>query len=72
MTAIVLDCEAIAFVDITAVRMLRDLAGDLSDENVQLVLAKELGQVRDIMDRDADALTVYPTVQAAVDALHTE
>ncbi|HEX5095735.1 MAG TPA: SulP family inorganic anion transporter [Acidimicrobiia bacterium] len=70
--AIVLDAESIAFIDVTAVRMLRELAEDLATRKIQLVLAHEIGQVRDVMRRESgeeSALAVYPTIQAAVDAL---
>jgi high affinity sulfate transporter 1 len=70
--AVVLDAETIAFVDITAVRMLRELAGDLKAASVRLAIAHEIGQVRDLIsngDGDAATVPVYPTIQAAVDAM---
>jgi high affinity sulfate transporter 1 len=72
--AVVLDAEAIAFVDITAVRMLRELAGDLTAAGVRLAIAHEIGQVRDLITNEGDdavVVSVYPTVQSAVDALRT-
>lgn len=52
--------------------MLEQLAGDLERNGTQLVLARDTGSVRDVLDRAQDAnatVATYPTVQAAVDAL---
>ena len=70
--AIVLDAESIPSIDVTAVRMLTDLADDLDRRGVRLVLAHDIGQVRDLIRRaeGEEALRrVYPTVQDAVDAV---
>jgi sulfate permease, SulP family len=69
--AIVLDAEAIAFVDVSAADMLRELPEQLQRERVHFFLARDIGQVRDVMRRtpgEPEAERVYPTVQAAVDA----
>ncbi len=69
---LVLDAESVAFVDVTAVRMLEELAADLSAVGVQLALAHDIGQVRDMVNRgirDEGAIDVYRSVQDAVDAL---
>ena len=50
---VVLDAEAIAFVDITAVRMLDELADDLAVTGQQLVIAHDLGQVGDLLAANA-------------------
>ena len=50
---VVLDAESIAFIDITAVRMLDELADDLARDGQQLVLAHDLGQVGDLLGRRA-------------------
>ena len=47
--AVVLDCETMPFVDVTAARMLNQLAADLHRHGVRLVLAGEIGQVRDMV-----------------------
>jgi high affinity sulfate transporter 1 len=70
--ALVLDAETVPFIDVTAITMLEQLADDLRRQGVQLVLARDIGAVRDVLSRaeDSDApLPTYPTVQAAVDAL---
>jgi SulP family sulfate permease len=69
--AVVLDASAIAFVDVTAVEMLDQLSDDLKTRNVRLLIARDVGQVRDVLGRagaDAALQRVFPTVQAAVDA----
>ena len=68
--AIVLDAETVPFIDVTAAEMLAETAEDLGRRGVRLVLARDLGQVRDILRAEGEAtLTAYPTVQAAVEAL---
>ena len=49
ITAVVLDCETMPSVDVTAARMLNQLAADLHRQGVRLVLAGEIGQVRDMV-----------------------
>jgi high affinity sulfate transporter 1 len=69
---VVLDCESVPFVDVTAAEMIERLRTVLAGQGKQLVLARDIGQVRDVLGRagdDVDATTVYPTVAAAVDAV---
>ena len=69
--AVVLDAGTIPFVDVTAARMFGELAGDLRRRGVEVLIVRDVGQVRDLLGREAPdpALQhVYPTVQAAVDA----
>jgi sulfate permease, SulP family len=70
--AIVVDAESIAFIDVSAVSVLANTSRDLSTSGVRLLLAHDVGQVRDLL-RTADAphllQDVYPTVQAAVAAV---
>lgn len=70
--AIVLDAETVPFIDVTAAEMLAGLATELDRGGVRLLLARDIGQVRDVLGRaEADApLRAFPTVQAAVDSLH--
>ena len=70
--AVVLDCETMPSVDVTAARMLNQLAGDLRRRGVRLVLAGEIGQVRDMLAAVSDhggtpeyRRTVQEAVQAA-------
>jgi SulP family sulfate permease len=72
--AVVLDAEAVAFVDVTAAQMLVDLGRDLGREGVTLVFAGDIGQVRDVLRRAGanDALAHrYPSIDAAVAAVRT-
>ena len=69
--AVVLDAEAISFIDVSAVEMLDQLDRDLQRRGVRLLLARDIGQVRDVVRRasdDPDLARVFPTVQDAVDA----
>jgi anti-anti-sigma factor len=67
---VVLDAEAIAFVDVTAVRMLDELANDLERAGQQLVIAHDLGQVGDLLEAHPETdLAVYPTIDEAIAAV---
>jgi sulfate permease, SulP family len=61
------------FVDVTAARILQELAESLDAAGVRFVIADDVGQVRDILGRAADVSAfgrfLHPTVQAAVDAV---
>jgi high affinity sulfate transporter 1 len=70
--AVVIDAETVPFIDLTAAEMLTGLAETLAERNVKLVIARELGAVRDMLgqlDSRAGAAVAFPTVAAAVDAL---
>jgi sulfate permease, SulP family len=70
--AIVLDAETVPFVDVSAARMLGLLAADLHRQGVQLLFARDIGQVRDVLAREAverPLVRTYPTVRDAVDAV---
>ena len=65
--AVVLDAEAIAFVDITAVRMLDELADDLERAGQRLIIAHDLGQVGDLLSANPETnLAVFPTIDEAI------
>lgn len=68
---VVVDCETVPSVDLTAARMLGDLAVQLRGRGVRLVIAREVGQVRDEMvaaGGPAADLEYFPSVQQAVDS----
>jgi sulfate permease, SulP family len=69
--AIVLDCETMPSVDVTAARMLTQLAADLRHREVRLVLAGEIGQVRDMLSATSQdtAPGYHRTVPEAVAAV---
>jgi SulP family sulfate permease len=47
--AVVLDAETVPYIDVSAARMLGALADDLARDGVVLVLARDIGQVRDVL-----------------------
>ena len=69
--AIVLDAASVPAIDVTAVTMLVELAEDLRRDGVELVLARDIAAVRDLVRlREGETvLRSFPTVQAAVDEL---
>jgi len=70
--AIVLDAESTPFIDVTASNMLVELARDFERSNVQFVVARSIGGVRDVLDRsepEAPPWHSYPDVGAAVEAV---
>lgn len=70
--AVVIDAQTVPFVDLTAVRMLDDLAEDLARDGVQLAIARDVGPVRELIagtTRTPGLRRTFPTVRAAVDAL---
>ena len=59
------------FVDVTAVRMLDELAADLARDGQQLVIAHDLGQVGDLLALadEQSPLKVVPTIDEAIEAI---
>ena len=58
--------------DVTAGRMLVATHEELRTHGVRLVLARDVGQVRDVLrciTEDGDLTVSYPKIDAAVDAL---
>jgi anti-anti-sigma factor len=72
--AVVLDAETITTIDVTASHMLIELSRDLQRQGKRLVLARQIGQVREVLatQQGPTAIEIYPSVQAAVDALRAE
>ena len=72
--AVVLDAETVPTIDVTAGKMLIELGHDLQSKGKRLVLAREVGQVRDLLasQRAPTPIDIYPSVRAAVDALRAE
>jgi sulfate permease, SulP family len=67
--AVVVDAEAIPFIDVSAAGMLDALAADLAAAGVRLLLARDVGQVRDVLSKVAGrSIEMYPSVREAVDA----
>jgi MFS superfamily sulfate permease-like transporter len=66
---VILDLETVPFVDVTAAEMLANLAGELHGMDRTLILAHEIGQVREALRLEAgDVIRIYPTVEQAVAA----
>jgi sulfate permease, SulP family len=67
--AVVLDCETVPFIDVSAAEMLLRLAYDLERRDVRLALARVIGQVRDVLNAsggDSPALAIHPSIEAAL------
>ena len=68
--AVVLDAETVPGVDVTAAEMLANLAADLHAEGVELLIAGDVGRVRDVLHRTGDvSVPAYRDVEAAIAAL---
>ena len=65
--AVVLDAQTVPFVDVTASAMLVQLRGELERDGARLAVARDIGQVRDVL-RKADGTTspLFATVEEAV------
>ena len=68
VTAVVLDAETVPDIDVTAAEMLSQLRGDLDRAGVRLLVARDIGQVRDVLRRAGaeDEAAVFPSVEDAV------
>lgn len=65
--AVVIAGGSIPSIDLTAAAMLDELTTRLRSQDVELVLAHPVGQVRDVLHRaGTDTLLIYPTLDAAV------
>ena len=70
--AVVLDAQTVPFVDVTAAEMLIALADDLQASGVTLVIAGDVGRVRDVLRRAQDddaADRLHDDVPTAIAAL---
>jgi SulP family sulfate permease len=68
--AVVIDAETVPSVDVTGARTFAELRATLARRAVTLVVARDVGQVEDVLRVAGDAeLPLYPTVTAAVDAV---
>jgi sulfate permease, SulP family len=68
--AVVLDAETVPTIDVTAADMLIAPADSLRDSGTELVLARDVAGVRDLLSTgEAAQIRTFPTVQEAVDAL---
>ncbi len=68
----ILDAETTPFVDVSAARMLAGTRDELEAQGVRLVLARNVGQVRDVLRSttgESDLTASYPTIDAAIQAV---
>ena len=69
--AVLVDAEAIQYIDTTAVTALEELQEELADSGVELLMARVHGRVRDMLRRSGleerfGASRIYPSVRAGV------
>ncbi len=72
--AVVLDAQSIPALDVTAADMLVALHADLERRDIRFLIARDVGQVRDVLDHsDAADLSasLHPTVRDAIASLDT-
>ena len=67
----ILDAETVAFMDVTARGCSWSSPGSSSAAGVGVALARDVGQVRDILRLEGVAAPMYPSVAGAVTALGT-
>lgn len=69
--AVIIDAETMPSIDVTAVRMLTEVTDDLRTQGVDLVLAHDIGQVRDLLPSDERGTgpALYPTIDQAIEAV---
>ncbi|WP_305093621.1 SulP family inorganic anion transporter [Prescottella sp. R16] len=70
---VVIDAETMPFIDVSAAHMLVELQNMLQRRGIELRIAHDIGQVRDVLDdtTDADPLAVFGTVDDALVGEHT-
>jgi anti-anti-sigma factor len=67
--AIVIDAETVPFIDVTAAQVLDQVARELRAEGVRVVIARDIGKVRDVIHAapgDSILDSAYTTVDQAV------
>ena len=65
--AVVVDLGTVPSVDLTAARMLGELAGELGQGGQSLAFAHDIGQVRDVLRAEGEEdVAVYATIDAAL------
>lgn len=72
--AVVLDAQTVPALDVSAADMLAALRDELAAGHVQFLIARDVGQVRDVLDHSEAAgigHRAYPTVHDAITALDT-
>ena len=72
--AVIIDAETIPAIDVTAVQMLIEVTDELRERDVDLVLAHDIGQVRDLLPSDERGTgpALYPSIDAAIAAVRSK
>jgi anti-anti-sigma factor len=73
--AVVFDAADVPVIDVTAAKMLVELADDLDRRGIRLLLTRDIGQVRDPLEAAGASSLVsrtYPTVEQAVAACEAD
>jgi sulfate permease, SulP family len=73
--AVIVDAETVPFIDVTAAQIFDQLARELQAGGVRLVIARNIGQVRDVVRAapgDSILDTAHPTVDEAVKRIVAE
>jgi MFS superfamily sulfate permease-like transporter len=73
--AVVIDAENVPAIDFTAVGMVVDLHDELAAQAIQLLIARDIGQVRDVLETAGGPSLVdhfHPSVRDAVAAARTQ
>jgi sulfate permease, SulP family len=68
---VVIDAETVPATDVTAVGMIVDLRDELTDRGIGLYIARDVGQVRDLLETAGGAMLIEhlcPSVDEAVTA----
>jgi anti-anti-sigma factor len=74
--AVILDAETVPFIDVTAAEMLATLSEELDRQGVALLLAHDLGEVRDTLRQtgvrnELGPQSVFPTIDEAVRSVYS-
>lgn len=72
--AVILDTVSVPFIDYTAAVMISELSEQLRDDGITLVIARDIGQVRDVLSTavEEERPPHFPSVRAAVEWVDTE
>ncbi|MFZ0040589.1 MAG: SulP family inorganic anion transporter [Solirubrobacteraceae bacterium] len=73
--AVILDASNVSAIDMTAVQMLDQVSDQLQEMGVRLRVARDIGEVRDVLRRagsDPKLQRVFPSIQDAIDSLPPE
>ena len=65
---VVMDLGTVPDVDLTAAKMLSEVREELHGRGVELVYARDVGQVRDVLGLEDRTGRVYPSIAAALEA----